>query len=52
MARWILILGVAMGFWLRGAADRAVLSGASDAAPSDVQIMDGGDPFPPFFQAR
>jgi hypothetical protein len=52
MARWILILGMGLGFWLRGAADRAVLSGASDGVAGDVQIMDGGDPFPPFFQPR
>ena len=51
MARWILILGMAMGFWLRGAADRAVL-GTPDAAPGDVQIMDGADPFPPFAPTR
>ena len=52
MARWILILGMAMGFWLRGAADRAVLSDAPDTRSGDVQIMDGADPFPPFFTAR
>jgi hypothetical protein len=50
--RWILILGMAMGFWLRGAADRSVLSGGSDAAMGDVQIMDGSDPFPPFAPTR
>jgi hypothetical protein len=52
MARWILILGMALGFWLRGAADRSVISGAPSDTPGDVQIMDGADPFPPFFTAR
>jgi hypothetical protein len=51
MARWILIIGMAMGFWLRGAADRAVLD-APDTAPGDAQIMDGADPFPPFAPTR
>jgi hypothetical protein len=42
MLRWILILGLAMGFSLRDyQIDRS-------AAAPDVQVMDGCDPFPPF----
>lgn len=45
MARMILILGLALGFWLR---DFQIDRGAYVASPSggDVQIMDGSDPFP------
>jgi hypothetical protein len=45
MARMILILGLALGFWLR---DFQIDRGSYVASPSggDVQIMDGSDPFP------
>ena len=42
MVRWILILGLALGFSLRDyQMDRT-------AAAPDVQVMDGSDPFPPW----
>jgi hypothetical protein len=41
MVRWILILGLALGFSLRDyQLDRT--------ADPDVQVMDGSDPFPPW----
>jgi hypothetical protein len=46
MARLIVILGLALGFWLR---DFQVDRGAYAGSPSgwgDVQVMDGSDPFP------
>ena len=49
MARMILILGLAVGFWLRDfQADRSAYVGS----PSDVQVMDGCDPFPTFAGGR
>lgn len=48
MARWILILGLALGFSLRDyQVDRSAPLGGRAAAP-DTHIMDGSDPFPPF----
>lgn len=50
MARMILILGLALGFWLRDfQADRSAYGGA---ASGDVQVMDGCDPFPTFAGGR
>lgn len=51
MARLILILGLAMGFWLR---DFQLDRGAYVGSPSsgDVQVMDGSDPFPDFTSGR
>jgi hypothetical protein len=51
MARLILILGLALGFWLR---DFQVDRGAYVGSPSgaDVQVMDGSDPFPDFTTGR
>jgi hypothetical protein len=43
MVRWILILGLALGFSFRDyQMDRAATT------PPDVQVMDGSDPFPPW----
>ena len=45
MARMILILGLAMGFWLKDfQMNRGTYAGSSSRG--DVQIMDGSDPFP------
>jgi hypothetical protein len=51
MARLILILGLALGFWLR---DFQVDRGAYVGSPSsgDVRVMDGCDPFPDFATVR
>jgi len=47
MVRWILMIGLMSGFWMKNAGlDRADLGLPSVAAP-DVQVMDGADPFPP-----
>ena len=50
MVRWLLLVSMMLGLggWLRnGAPDRADFGAPSIAAPADVQVMDGGDPFPP-----
>ena len=44
MARWILILGLALGFSLR---DYQMDRGRTAPSGADVQVMDGSDPFPP-----
>lgn len=51
MARLILILGLAMGFWLR---DFQVERNAYGTGPAngEVQVMDGCDPFPTFSAGR
>ncbi len=52
MARLIVILGLALGFWLR---DFQVDRGASVGSPSawgEAQVMDGSDPFPTFAGGR
>jgi hypothetical protein len=51
MARLILILGLAMGFWLRDfQVDRNTYGTGS--ANGEVQVMDGSDPFPTFTGGR
>jgi hypothetical protein len=51
MARLILILGLAMGFWLRDfQVDRNAYG--TGLASGDVQVMDGSDPFPTFSAGR
>jgi hypothetical protein len=48
MARWILILGLVLGFWMgEYEFDGGDLFGAPKVAVPDVQVMDGADPFPP-----
>jgi hypothetical protein len=52
MARLIVILGLALGFWLR---DFQVDRGAyvnSPSARGDAQVMDGSDPFPTYAGGR
>jgi len=45
MARMILILGLALGFWLKDfQMDRGTYAGSPSRG--DVQVMDGSDPFP------
>jgi len=47
MVRWMLLIGLMAGFWMRNAGmDRSDFGMPSVAAP-DVQVMDGSDPFPP-----
>jgi hypothetical protein len=47
MARWILLIGLVTGFWMKSSGmDLADFVRPSVAAP-DVQVMDGADPFPP-----
>jgi hypothetical protein len=46
MVRWMLIVGLVMGFWLKNAQERGDVGMPSVAAP-EVQVMDGSDPFPP-----
>ena len=51
MARMILILGLALGFWLRDfQIDRSTY--VASPAGADVQVMDGSDPFPDFSTGR
>ena len=45
MVRWLVIIGLLTGFWLRGAELGKSLSKPSVAAP-EVQTLDGADPFP------
>jgi hypothetical protein len=46
MVRWMVIIGLLTGFWMRGAAlgRSGGFSMPSVAAPD--QVMDGSDPFP------
>jgi hypothetical protein len=46
MARWILLIGLVTGFWMKSGLDLGDLDRPSGTAP-DVQVMDGADPFPP-----
>ena len=51
MARLILILGLAMGFWMRDfQVDRNAYR--SGSASDEAQVMDGCDPFPTFAGGR
>jgi hypothetical protein len=51
MARFILLLGLALGFSLRDfQVDRSAYLGS--ASGGDVQVMDGSDPFPDFAAGR
>jgi hypothetical protein len=51
MARLILILGLALGFWMRDfQVDRSAFVGSPSSA--DAQVMDGCDPFPTFAGGR
>lgn len=53
MARLIVILGLALGFYLRDfQMDRSASVGSPSAWGSDAQVMDGSDPFPTFAGGR
>jgi hypothetical protein len=46
MVRWILLVGLISGFWMKNAGWGTDLAMPS-VATHDVQVMDGADPFPP-----
>jgi len=48
MARWLVLVSMILGLggWLRNAGPDQADFGAPSVAASDVQTMDGGDPFP------
>ena len=49
MVRWMVLVSMMLGVggWLRNAGPDALGSGTSSvAAPGDVRVMDGADPFP------
>ena len=51
MMRWLVVLGLVWGLWIRDGGDgwgRSGQTASPVAAPAgDVQTMDGCDPFPP-----
>ena len=47
MVRWMLLVGVVLGFWLKAAGPEGAAFAMPSVAAPDVQVMDGADPFPP-----